>query len=161
MEFFFACTGSRKSSGQIVRDTGSVKDVGFIILRPSMYSPCRKVDGLRVRFHGVAAAESRRDLLDSPTWSILSTPLSPKSRNGSAASESVSLFEKECMIGHSLTTAATCSSWIGPVDDYRGRNRLYICQAVLLSFACSRLVICSKSKGNNCFESVEDSQFWQ
>ncbi|EYB99693.1 hypothetical protein Y032_0120g890 [Ancylostoma ceylanicum] len=160
MAFFFACTGSRKSSGQIVCDTGLVKGVGSIILRPSMYSPCQKVDGLRVRFHGVAAAESRRDLLDSPTWSILSPPLSPKSRNGSAASESVYLFE-ECMIGHNSTTATACSSWIGPVDDYHGRNKLYICQAVLLSFACLSLVICSKSKGNNCFESVEDSQFWQ
>ncbi|EYC33571.1 hypothetical protein Y032_0002g867 [Ancylostoma ceylanicum] len=67
----------------------------------------KRVDGLLVRFHGVAASESRRDLLDSPTWSIFSPPLSPRSRNGSAALESVYLFEKECMIGHSLKAAPT------------------------------------------------------
>ncbi|EYB91621.1 hypothetical protein Y032_0204g1900 [Ancylostoma ceylanicum] len=52
-----------------------------------------KIDGLSVRFHSVAAAESRRDLLDPLTWSMLSPHPSPRSRSGSAVTESVYLFE--------------------------------------------------------------------
>ncbi|EYC15019.1 hypothetical protein Y032_0038g3585 [Ancylostoma ceylanicum] len=109
MEFLWACTGSRKSSGQIARDTGSVTAVGSIILRSSMYSPSREDKRIARAVVWCCSCRIGRDLLDSPTWSILSSPLSPRSRNGFAASESVYLFEKECTIGHSLTTAFACS----------------------------------------------------
>ncbi|EYB93980.1 hypothetical protein Y032_0177g615 [Ancylostoma ceylanicum] len=67
-----------------------------------------KIDKLRVRFHSVADEESRRDLLDSLTWSILSPLFSTRSRNGSAATESVYLFEKECTY--------TCTKFQGVVS---------------------------------------------
>ncbi|EYC38730.1 hypothetical protein Y032_0699g1626 [Ancylostoma ceylanicum] len=55
----------------------------------------KKLDGLRVRFLGVAAAESRRDLLDPPTLSMLSPHPSFRFRRDGAVAQSVYLFEKD------------------------------------------------------------------
>ncbi|EYC23418.1 hypothetical protein Y032_0015g2638 [Ancylostoma ceylanicum] len=52
--------------------------------------------GLRVRFLIVAAAESRWDLLDPLTWSMLSPHPSFRSRRDGADAQSVYLFEKDC-----------------------------------------------------------------
>ncbi|EYB82103.1 hypothetical protein Y032_0367g43 [Ancylostoma ceylanicum] len=45
----------------------------------------------------VAAAESRRDLLDPLTWSVLSPHLSYRSRRDGAITQSVYVFEKDCV----------------------------------------------------------------
>ncbi|EYC34013.1 hypothetical protein Y032_0001g2 [Ancylostoma ceylanicum] len=56
----------------------------------------KKIDGLRVRFHGVAAPELRWDLLDPLTCSILSAHLLFRSRRECVFMQSVYLFEKDC-----------------------------------------------------------------
>ncbi|EYC21042.1 hypothetical protein Y032_0020g198 [Ancylostoma ceylanicum] len=57
----------------------------------------KKLDGLRVRFHSVAAAQSQRDLFDPLTWSTLSPQPSSRYCRDSAGTKSVYLFEKDCM----------------------------------------------------------------
>ncbi|EYB88203.1 hypothetical protein Y032_0251g189 [Ancylostoma ceylanicum] len=57
------------------------------------------IGGFCARFLSVTSAESRRDLLDPLTWSILLLHLSFWSRRDSPAIESVYLFEKDCTFG--------------------------------------------------------------
>ncbi|EYC40595.1 hypothetical protein Y032_0605g573 [Ancylostoma ceylanicum] len=54
----------------------------------------KKIDRMCVRFLSVAAAESRRDLYDPLTFSMLSSHLSSRSRRNFAVTESVYPFEK-------------------------------------------------------------------
>ncbi|EYC04567.1 hypothetical protein Y032_0087g2085 [Ancylostoma ceylanicum] len=61
-----------------------------------------KVDCLRVRFHSVAAAESRRDLVVFLTRSMLPTHALSRSRRDSSATESVHLFGKCCTYRYSV-----------------------------------------------------------
>ncbi|EYB88930.1 hypothetical protein Y032_0239g3313 [Ancylostoma ceylanicum] len=71
----------------------------------------KKIDVLRVRFLSVAAAVSRRDLLD-PTWSMLTPHPSFRCRRDGADAQSVYLFEKNRTFHEEMGVASDCETAI-------------------------------------------------